>query len=389
MINVPRNPDHDLIKGLAVLLMIQVHVMELFALPEVLEGVSGQLSLFLGGPPVAPVLMLLFGFYALRPPVWPGRLLWRAIKLTLAGAVLNVGLNLHLLIRIFQGQLPLDPRQYLFGVDILLLAGLSLGLITLLRPLFKERAWAWLLASVGVAAISPWMRGWLATDTDWKWLAAFVASDASWSFFPLFPWLAYPLLGVAGFYGREHWGHPISITDQSTQSMKEDCHCGPDPQSMQSGFMDTGSWPGMTERAFHLASWRAPLALSIALLLAVTGPFAVATSHDLSAYYHHDLRFFLWASGFAACWFLVIPRLLLPEGLKAWVRWFGQHLTACYVVQWLLIGNLATALFKTQSLLACGLWVLALVLMTRWVVSVGLKIKTRCAPAEQSYADET
>jgi len=30
------------------------------------------------------------------------------------------------------------------------------------------------------------------------------------------------------------------------------CHCGPDPQSMQSGFMDTGSWPGMTAHSFTL-----------------------------------------------------------------------------------------------------------------------------------------
>lgn len=328
---MPRNPHHDLIKGLAVLLMMQVHVMELFAQQHVMDGVAGQLSLFLGAAPVAPVFMLLFGFYALRAPVWPGRLLWRAIKLMLAGAVLNVGLNLHLLVRIVQGQSALDPRPYLFGVDILLLAGLSLVLITLLRPLLKAHAWAWLLASVGVATLSPWMSAWLATETELKWLVAFVASDAAWAFFPLFPWLAYPLLGVAWFHGQPYLA--------------------------------------------RLSPWRAPLGLGMAVLLLVTGPFALATSHHLSGYYHHDLRFFLWAIGFAAGWFWLLPHLSRAKRLHAWLSWFGQHITACYVVQWLLIGNLATALYKTQSLLACLLWVLALVLLTRWIVSMYLQTK--------------
>jgi len=30
--------------------------------------------------------------------------------------------------------------------------------------------------------------------------------------------------------------------------MKNGCHCGLDPQSMQPKVMDTGSWPGMTAR---------------------------------------------------------------------------------------------------------------------------------------------
>ncbi|TXT37522.1 MAG: Uncharacterized protein FD135_3515 [Comamonadaceae bacterium] len=323
-----REVGHDLLKGVAVLLMIQVHVMELLATQSVMDGLAGKVSLFLGGAPVAPVFLLLFGFYALRAPVWPGRLLWRGLKLLLLGLLLNLGMNIHLLTRIGQGQLALDPWRYLLGVDILLLAGLSLIAITWLRPLLKEHAWAWLLASLSVAAVSPWVGQWMSEwaggESGWQWLAAFVGLPAPWSFFPLFPWLAYPLLGVAAFYGRSR---------------------------------------------LHLSPpWRKPLLAAVLLGLLLTGPFAVATSHQLSAYYHHDLRFFLWASLLALCWALLLPRLGLPQRVTTWLAWWGQHVTACYVLQWLLIGNLATAIYKTQSLGACLLWFVALVLLTRWGV---------------------
>jgi hypothetical protein len=47
-----------------VALMIQVHLMELFAQPAVLASWVGKVSLFLGGPPAAPVFMLIMGYYA-------------------------------------------------------------------------------------------------------------------------------------------------------------------------------------------------------------------------------------------------------------------------------------------------------------------------------------
>lgn len=319
-----RNNTHDLIKGIAVLLMVQVHVMELFALPNVMDSLAGQISMFLGGPPVAPVFMVLLGFYALRPPLWPGRLLWRAATLLLLGGVLNVGLNLHLLTRIYLGQLAANPLEYLLGVDILLFSGLSLIVMLVLQQVFKANAWAWLLASVVVAAATPWMTQWAGSQSAWPWLMAFVASPARWSFFPLFPWLAYPMLGVAAFHGRNFIQLP--------------------------------------------AVWRTPLLALGMVVLALTSQFAVATSHTLPAYYHHDLRFFLWTSLFLVCWLQLWHRIALPAAMKTWLCWFGQHVTAFYVVQWLLIGNLATAIYQTQSLTACLLWVLALVLLTRWLV---------------------
>ncbi len=44
-----RKPLPDVLKGIAVILMIQVHIMELLMLPAVYNSSFGYISLFLGG----------------------------------------------------------------------------------------------------------------------------------------------------------------------------------------------------------------------------------------------------------------------------------------------------------------------------------------------------
>lgn len=67
------------------------------------------------------------------------------------GAVLNLGLNAHLLVKTIQGTIALDPRPYVLGVDILFLAGASTMLLEVLRPVLKRSAaLAAVLAGLGV-----------------------------------------------------------------------------------------------------------------------------------------------------------------------------------------------------------------------------------------------
>jgi surface polysaccharide O-acyltransferase-like enzyme len=58
-----RNRTADLLKGLAVIFMIQVHLLELFATQDIYVSWIGKISLFLGGPPAAPVFMVVMGYY--------------------------------------------------------------------------------------------------------------------------------------------------------------------------------------------------------------------------------------------------------------------------------------------------------------------------------------
>jgi uncharacterized membrane protein len=108
----------DVLKGIAVLMMIQVHVMGLFASHEVFSGVFGRWSLFFGGEPAAPVFMTIMGYFIGNRQANLKKSLLRGLQLVGLGLLLNVGLNAHLFIRIFKGQILLSPWTYLFGVDI-------------------------------------------------------------------------------------------------------------------------------------------------------------------------------------------------------------------------------------------------------------------------------
>ena len=62
---IKRIETADALKGIAILLMIQVHILELFAVPKIVESHLGKLVLFLGGPSVAPLFMVIFGYFLL------------------------------------------------------------------------------------------------------------------------------------------------------------------------------------------------------------------------------------------------------------------------------------------------------------------------------------
>ncbi len=332
----PRSGTADLLKGTAVVLMIQVHLMELFAQPAVLNSWAGRFSLFLGGVPAAPVFLLVMGYYLAASRRSNGRLLWRGLKLIGLGGLLNLGLNANLLVKIGQGTIALDPRPYILGVDILFLAGASTMMLAVLRPVLRRPAVLAAVAAGLVALVSPWVTTALTTTAGARWVLAYVGGAYEWSYFPWFPWLAYPLLGFASYGVRSHI--LLAVGDA-----------------------------GATRR------WRiAGLVVLIASAAVVTGAgsFAVAVSHELPRYYHHDLRFFGWTCAFLVVWVGLHRAAETWWGNTSPLRWLkglGRNVTVCYVVQWLIIGNLATALYKTESLLHWGLWVVAVVTATSLV----------------------
>jgi uncharacterized membrane protein len=60
---IDRDGTADLLKGFAVLFMIQVHIMEQFATPDTCNSIIGKISMFLGGPFCAPVFMAVMGYF--------------------------------------------------------------------------------------------------------------------------------------------------------------------------------------------------------------------------------------------------------------------------------------------------------------------------------------
>jgi uncharacterized membrane protein len=281
--------------------MIQVHLMELFARPDIFVSKGGQVSLLLGAPPAAPVFMVMMGLFLFRTQKPMRALLLRGLGLLTGGLLLNIGLNAHLFVRIWRGDFELNPWAYVFGVDILLLAGMSVVLIALLRPIFQRFFPLALLIAFGCSCATLLIPN--SVSAPYPYITAFLWGKTTWSYFPLLPWFSWSLLGY--FLGAVFEKQvPLRI------------------------------------RVLVICS-----SLFVVFLLF---PMGFRISADLPEYYHHGPLYFFWGS----CFVLVLMGLFsLMDRLPGltFFRWLGKNVTSAFVFQWLLIGNIATALYRTQG----------------------------------------
>lgn len=330
-----RNPVPDLMKGIAVLAMIQVHIMELFARTDIYESIAGKVSLFLGGPFAAPVFMAVMGYFIAGSTKGTWEKVKRGIQLIFLGLLLNIGLNFHLLIKIYNGNYDLNPLEYIFGADILFLAGLSIITISLLERLSGKRILPFIIISVLIAVVTPFIPE---LPEKWKYFQAFIYGNYSWSYFPLFPWLAYPLLGYC--LARIQKDQPEVLRRYNKNEM---------PVMIMTGI------------------------LIIALFVPA---FKIIT--DLPSYYHHQALLFAWLVGFLIFYTWLVQKLEARFGdnpVIKYIKWLGKNVTLVYVVQWLIIGNIATAIYKSMEGWTLPLWFLAILGMTSFLSFMYLKLK--------------
>ena len=307
-----RSQTADLLKGIAVLLMIQVHILELFASKIISDSNIGKILLFLGGPPVAPVFALILGYYIAASQKTSWQLLLRAIKIICLGMLLNIALNFNLIISVTKGLYKIDLFPYFFGIDILHFAGLSIIVIALLKKVFAKN----LLLSVifiGISAfLGHFLLNYIPEKNSWKYITAPFYGSCSWSYFPLFPWLAYPLTGFTFYQLKNRFG--INLLDATKIKIL-------------SGIV-------------------------LAIFLFFTLRAAVHVSSHLNLYYHHGPLFVLWIILFLAFYsFFVfeIDKLFGNFLLMKYLKWLGKNVTLIYVIQWIVTGNTATEVYKTIS----------------------------------------
>ncbi|MFH1465655.1 MAG: heparan-alpha-glucosaminide N-acetyltransferase domain-containing protein [Pseudomonadota bacterium] len=209
---VARVPALDLARGLAVAFMIAVHVLEEWGSAATRAGPVGSVIEFFGSAPAAPVFVFLMGAsLAWSRRAAPLAALRRGAGLLALGLTLNVvrgalpaliGLRLGLVSPTELG--PYTPWNLTWIVDILVFAGPALALLAVVRA--SLRPWAMLLLAVAAAAPHLWglTAGLGPVDAVLRslWGAGDLVS------FPLFPWLAYGLVGLA-------WGHWLRGSEEA------------------------------------------------------------------------------------------------------------------------------------------------------------------------------
>ena len=364
-----RNQTADLLKGIAVIFMIQVHVMEQFAKPEIYESIYGKFSLFLGGPFCAPVFMAVMGYFLASSKKPFSYFLKRGIILFSGGIILNIARSANLLHYIFNGTSPANPYFFIFGVDILPLAGLSILIIGLLQLLFiltenrfaklhlcfmygitrskqiclrkpdkneyKRNYIYYFILAIIIAGISRYLP---VFGADIKF-SAFV--NVEWSYFPLFPWFAYILLG----FSLKLFNDKIPLCSKFTSG-----HC---------------------------------LVFSIPLLIfsVFTIKYAFAITHNLhgeDGYYHHDILFFGWMIIFISAYIMLvflIEEYFGKQPIARFLKWTGKNVTTIYIIQWIIIGNIAAEIFQTQNLFEILLWFIGITIISCLLTFSFIKIK--------------
>lgn len=335
-----RLPLPDLLKGFAVFLIVPVHVLELFIDYPGRESLFGKTVLFLGGPVAVPVFMIVMGYFIARNNKTLTQNLIRGLKVFVLGFLLNIGLNFHLLVKIKFAGWQINPWEYIWGVDILYLAGLSIIFLSFLKPVTTNRGLISLVLVLLVTGITGFLNKELMA-TERNYILPFIAGTYSWSYFPLFPWLAYSLAGFA-FY---HFEEKIM-------------------------------------RFFNRQKGISAIILTgITVLIFVFSKWGFKTTVYLPAYYHHTFLLSLWVLGIVILWssFLRFVIQKIPENpVVAFFQWLGKNITLFYVIQWLLIGNIATAIYQTQSINRYIFWFAgifsATVFLTRLLEKTNIKL---------------
>lgn len=355
-----RTQTADLLKGIAAVLMIQVHIIELFATHNIFTSNPGKILLFLGGPPVAPLFMLILGYFIAQSKNSTIKLVVRGLKIILLGLLLNIALNFNLILSVSKGVYDIDILPYIFGVDILPLAGLSIICIALLKKVFYRNLNLLIAFVIISATLGHFLLQFPIERPLLKYVFSFFYGASTWSYFPLFPWLAYSLAGFACYKIKE------------------------------SAVENSGSAAGKLYSLFFLRSQysnlpaplsRLPILLGVSFLvfLTLTIQYAIDISSDLPAYYHHGLIFFLWVISFLFFYSFFINEIEKRVGstfLFVYLKWLGKNITIVYIIQWIIIGNIATEIYKTVAdPLYLSLWFAAVLIATSGICYSWIKLK--------------
>jgi len=293
----------DLARGFTLLCMPAVHTFLLFGAPATLTSLPATTLALIAEGPGAQLFMLLMGVYIAtgKHPTFP-TMTTRSFRIAALGTTLNAARFLPLyflgwlpttMLPLFTSAGPHWLSMLLMG-DILHFAALALPLLWMIRsfPAYPRIA---LTLAVLTAITAPLLWDAHSDHPFINYLLQLFTGKPPAVYFPLFPWLTYPLLGLFTGYHLKKSPHKTFLR---------------------------GGWYGL-------------LATGIALLLTHTW-----LDIDPDGFYRTTALRTLFHAGIVYvtlyCWHLL--SLYIPPNLFfLLLAWLSRHITLVYVIQWLLI----------------------------------------------------
>ncbi|WP_444997310.1 heparan-alpha-glucosaminide N-acetyltransferase domain-containing protein [Aliikangiella sp. IMCC44359] len=307
----------DLARGLAILFMILIHVLDFYSQPKVQDTLFGDAIEILGSWPAAPIFVFIMGVFLTYSSVHNlAQGLSRAAILFSLGYLLNLArgtipmwLSLQMELVTYEQLGGYTPLTELLVVDIFQYAGLAYATCLLLKH-FIPNPRVWLTIAIIIAFGSPILwditSGVPVIDELFK---LFWGHHAQGAVFPLFPWLTYPIVGMA-------FGHWLKNTSNQNKLFNHSFFGG-------ISLMIIGALLTLTNVEFHLAE------------IMRSGPGAMILS-----------------TGFVFVWLyacqLLVKKIAANRFFNLLYFW-SKHVTSLYIIQWLLVGW-GLVIFGSQQL---------------------------------------
>ena len=344
----PRLDYLDIARFIAIFFMILSHVQLLYATFNFIISPVGIFFELMAGPPAAPVFMFTMGFLMVLRKNPTEISVTRGIKIFIAGVLLNLlrwifPLLITMILQKSYLQNYLGDESptvlifyLLFQVDILLLAGVAYALIAIILRIDKKRLP--LIVFLIVAFISPYLWG-ISTGI----LPVDLGLNILWGdnynhvFFPLFPWLCFPIFGAwIGLYLKQ-------LRENQREAV-------------------------IGTRIFVIGI----SFFSIGLLITVFN-----IDYHIGDYYRSGPGAIILYSGFILLWILLLNRIIqkIPEQGKKMIRFVSVNLTSIYCIHWVILGWLLLVIPPNQMEGGIMFGFFSLVFMISVILSKYIRIK--------------